>query len=206
MDIKEIIARRAAQEFKDGDIVNLGIGIPTLAANFIPKGINVIIHSENGIVGMGASPSKGEENPDITNAGGAFSTVKSGGSFLDSASSFGLIRGGHIDMTIMGALEVDEEGNLANWIVPGKIAPGMGGAMDLAVGAKKVVIAMAHTQNGKPKILKRCTLPLTAAGIVNLIITEMAVIEVAPQGLILKEVLPPFTPAQVIAATAATLK
>jgi acetate CoA/acetoacetate CoA-transferase beta subunit len=205
MDIKQIIAKRAAQEFRDGDIVNLGIGIPTLAADFILKGINVIIHSENGIMGMGGSPAKGQENPNIINAGGAFSSVNSGGMFFDSAYSFGLIRGGHIDMTIMGALEVDEEGNLANWIVPGKMAPGMGGAMDLAVGAKRVIIAMTHTQNGKPKILKKCILPLTAKKVVDLIITEMAVIEVSHQGLILKELQPNFTAAQVQAATEAAL-
>lgn len=185
---KQIIAKRIAKELKDGQLVNLGIGLPTLVANYIPEGVHVTFQSENGMVGMGASPAQGKENKDVTNAGGQFSTILPAGAFFDSAMSFTLIRGGHVDMTVLGALEVDQEGNLANWIVPGKMVPGMGGAMDLVVGAKKVIIAMQHTAKGIPKILKRCALPLTAKAQVNLIVTELCVMEVTDNGLVLTEI------------------
>jgi acetate CoA/acetoacetate CoA-transferase beta subunit len=204
-DIKEIIAARVARELHDGDIVNLGIGLPTMVADFLPEGVNIILQSENGIMGMGPASESGKENVDIVNAGAQYVTINPGAMFFDSATSFGIIRGGHVDATILGALEVDETGNLANWIVPGKMVPGMGGAMDLVVGAKKVIIAMTHTQKGKPKILKKCTLPYTAVGVVNLIITEMGVMEITPQGIVLKEIHPDYTPAQVQEATEATL-
>lgn len=185
---KEIIAKRIGSELKDGQLVNLGIGLPTMVANYIPNGVNVTFQSENGMVGMGMTPKIGEENKDITNAGGQFSSVLPGGACFDSALSFAIIRGGHVDITVLGALEVDQEGNLANWIVPGKMVPGMGGAMDLVVGAKKVIIAMQHTAKGTPKILKKCTLPLTAKSQVNLIVTELGVMEVTECGLVLKEI------------------
>lgn len=203
--IRETIARRAALELKDGDVVNLGIGLPTLIPNYLPGNVQVILQSENGLLGMGAKPAEGKENPELTDAGGGYITMNTGAASFDSATSFGIIRGGHVDVTVLGALQVDEKGNLANWIIPGKRAPGMGGAMDLLVGAKKVILAMEHTAKGEAKILKECTLPLTAAGQVNLIITEMAVIEVTPQGLVLREVHPEFTVEQVQAATGAKL-
>lgn len=205
MDIKEIIARRVAQELNDGDIVNLGIGLPTLVANYIPDGIDVTFQSENGFVGLGPAPAEGAGNKDIVNAGGMLATIKPGGAFFDSSLSFTIIRGGHVDTTVLGSLEVDEEGSLANWKIPGKMVPGMGGAMDLVVGAKKVIVAMAHTQKGAHKILKKCTLPLTAYKQVNLIITELAVMEVTDKGLVLKELGPNTTVDDVIAATAASL-
>lgn len=185
---KEFIAKRIAKEMKDGDVVNLGIGLPTMVANYIPEDINVILQSENGFVGLGYEAKEEEIDKDIVNAGGKPVTIKKGAAFFDSATSFGIIRGGHVDATVLGALEVDQKGNLANFMVPGKIVPGMGGAMDLVSGAKKVIIAMLHTAKGTPKILKQCKLPLTAIGKVNLIVTEMAVIEVTPDGLILKEI------------------
>ena len=188
--IREIIARRVAKEFEDGDVVNLGIGLPTEVANYIPKDIYVALQSENGLIGMGPTPCEAEEDCRISNAGGSLVTIAPGGCFFDSFTSFGIIRGGHVDATVLGALQVDEKGNLANWMVPGKMVPGMGGAMDLVVGAKKVIIAMEHTAKGAPKILKNCTLPLTAANEVNLIVTEKGVMEVTDKGIILKELSP----------------
>ena len=203
--IREVIAKRVAKELKDGDVVNLGIGLPTLVANYIPEDMDVTFQSENGFVGLGPAPEPGKEDKDLVNAGGQPVTIKPGGAFFDSAMSFTIIRGGHVDATVLGALQVDQKGNLANWMIPGKMVPGMGGAMDLVVGAKKVIVAMEHTAKGKPKILKECNLPLTAAGEVDLIITEMAVIEVTEKGLVLKELGPEATVEDVIAATEAEL-
>lgn len=204
-DIKEIIVSRVAKELKDGDVVNLGIGMPTMVANFIPPEVNITLQSENGFLGLGPAPVKGEEQIDLVNAGAQYVTVKPGACFFDSATSFGIIRGGHVDVTILGSLQVDEKGNLANWIVPGKMVPGMGGAMDLVVGAKKVIIAMQHTNKGVHKILKECTLPYTAVGVVDMIVTEMGVIEVTPQGLVLTELHENYTIEQVQEATEAKL-
>ena len=204
-DIKEIIAARVAKELKDGDVVNLGIGLPTMVANFLPEGVNIILQSENGMMGMGAAAEKGREDVDIVNAGAQYVTVNPGAMFFDSATSFGIIRGGHVDATILGALEVDQHGNLANWIVPGKMVPGMGGAMDLVVGAKKVIIAMQHTQKGAHKILKECRLPYTAVGVVDLIITEMGVMEITREGIVLTEINEGYTIEEVQAATEAEL-
>ena len=203
--IREVIARRAALELKDGDVVNLGIGLPTMIPNYLQKSVKVIFQSENGLLGVGPRPETGQENSELTDAGGGFITAIPGANSFDSATSFGIIRGGHVDVTILGALQVDEMGNLANWIIPGKMTPGMGGAMDLIVGAKKVVLAMEHTAKGSHKILKNCTLPLTAANQVNLIITEMGVIEVTPKGLVLSEINKEFTVEEVQAATEAQL-
>lgn len=203
--IREVIARRAALELKDGDVVNLGIGLPTLIPNYLSKDVHVVLQSENGVLGLGSQPVEGEEDPELIGAGGGYITLTPGASSFDSATSFGIIRGGHVDATILGALQVDEKGDLANWIIPGKLVPGMGGAMDLLVGARRVILAMEHTAKGNPKIMKKCTLPLTAAGQVNLIITEMGVIEVTPKGLVLKEIHPEFTVEQVQAATEAPL-
>ena len=205
LDSKEKIARRVAQELKEGYLVNLGIGLPTLVANYIPAGVHVFFQSENGIVGMGPEPEKGYENKDLTNAGAGFITALPGAMTFDSAFSFALIRGGHLDVTVLGGLQVDEEGHLANWMVPGKMVPGMGGAMDLVTGAKKVIIAMNHTAKGNHKILKECKLPLTAVKCVDLIITEMGVMEVTEKGLVLKEINPEFTVEEVQNATGATL-
>ena len=205
MDAKELIARRVAQELKDGDVVNLGIGVPTMVANYIPEGIDVTIQSENGIMGLGPKPQEGEEDLDLINAGGGYVTIETGGSTFDSATSFGIIRGGHVDMTVLGALQVAQNGDLANWKVPGKMVPGMGGAMDLVTGAKRVCIAMTHTQKGTPKILKSCTLPLTAVGRVTDIVTEMAYMIVTPSGLVLRELAPGFTVEDIQAATEAEL-
>lgn len=204
-DIKEIIAARVAKELKDGDVVNLGIGLPTMVANFLPEGVHIILQSENGIMGMGAAAEKGSEDVDIVNAGAQYVTVNPGAMFFDSATSFGIIRGGHVDATILGALEVDQHGNLSNWIVPGKMVPGMGGAMDLVVGAKKVIIAMQHTQKGAHKILKECRLPYTAVGVVDMIITEMGVMEITKDGIVLTELHPDFTVEQIQEATEAEL-
>lgn len=202
---KQIIAKRIARELSDGQLVNLGIGLPTMVANYIPEGIHVVFQSENGMVGMGSAPAEDKVDLHITNAGGQYSTILPGGVFFDSSMSFSLIRGGHVDITVLGALEVDQEGNLANWIVPGKMVPGMGGAMDLVVGAKKVIIAMQHTAKGVPKILKKCTLPLTAKAQVNLIVTELGVMEVTSGGLLLKEIHPDVTLEEIKKATEAEL-
>lgn len=192
--IKPYIAARVAQELKDGDVVNLGIGLPTFVPNYLPEGVNIILQSENGIVGTGPKPAAETAEPlYVTDAGGSPSSVAPGGCYIDSSVSFGLIRGGHVDCTVLGALEVDQEGNLANWIIPGKKVPGMGGAMDLVVGAKKVIVSMEHTAKGTPKILKKCTLPLTAVKCISKIITEMCVFEVTPDALVLTEYNPEFT-------------
>ena len=194
-----------AQEMQDGYVVNLGIGLPTLVSNFVPEGVEIILHAENGLLGMGALCAKGAEDPDVINAGNQFVHFNKGASFFDSAMSFAMIRGGHVNMTVLGALQVDEQGNIASHVVPGKMVPGMGGAMDLVAGARKVVVAMLHTSKGVPKILKRCTLPLTAQGKVNLIVTEKAVIEVTPQGLLLKEIMPGSSLEDVVSSTEAEL-
>lgn len=185
---KEIIAYRAAQELNDGDVVNLGIGLPTLVSNYLPKDIHIILQSENGILGMGELCAPGEEDKDCVNSGNQFVKVLAGASYFDSSTSFGIIRGGHVDVTILGALQVDETGTLASHIVPGKMVPGMGGAMDLVVGAKKVIIATTHTTKGEPKLLRKVTLPITAVNKVHMIITELAVIEVTKEGFVLKEI------------------
>ncbi|MBQ7061848.1 MAG: CoA transferase subunit B [Bacteroidales bacterium] len=204
-EIRTFIARRAAQELHDGDVVNLGIGLPTLIPNYLPEGVNVILQSENGMIGMGPTPEEGTEDRWMINAGGGYITAVPGAATFDSATSFGIIRGGHVDVSVLGAMQVDEQGDLANWMIPGKKTPGMGGAMDLLVGAKKVILAMEHTAKGNPKILKKCTLPLTAKGQVNMIITEMGVMEITPKGIVLTEINPEFTVADVQAATEATL-
>ncbi|MDR3327345.1 MAG: 3-oxoacid CoA-transferase subunit B [Prevotellaceae bacterium] len=203
--IREIIAKRCALELKDGYVVNLGIGLPTMIPDFLPQGVSVILQSENGLLGLGPTPPAGEENEHLINAGGGYISVVPGGSIFDTATSFGIIRGGHVDVTILGALQVDQEGNLANWMIPGGKTPGMGGAMDLLVGAKKVILAMEHTAKGNLKIMKKCTLPLTASHEVDMIVTEMGVMEITPDGIVLKEINPEFTVEQVQAQTEATL-
>lgn len=206
MSDKEIIARRVALELKDGDVVNLGIGLPTMVADFVPPHVHITLQSENGMLGMGPVPDESNYDPDITNAGGSAVTALSGACFFDSVTSFTIIRGGHVDLTVLGALQVDQSGSLASHIIPGKMVPGMGGAMDLITGSKKVIIAMTHTaKGGAAKILEKITLPATAVGKVNLIITELAVIEVTDQGLVLKEIADGTTVEQVQAATEAKL-
>ncbi len=203
--IREVIAKRAALELHDGDVVNLGIGLPTMIPNYLPEGVNVTLQSENGLVGMGPAPEQGKEDVDYVNAGGGFITAEPGAYACSSADSFLIIRGGHVDVTFLGALQVDEKGDLANWMIPGKMVPGMGGAMDLVVGAKKVILTMEHTAKGNPKILKKCTLPLTAAGQVNKIITEMGVMDITPEGIVLREINPEFKVEDVQTATEAKL-
>jgi 3-oxoacid CoA-transferase subunit B len=206
LDPREIIARRAAQELRDGYYVNLGIGIPTMVANYVAPGIEVILQSENGMLGVGPYPIAGEEDPDLINAGKETISELPGSSYFSSADSFAMIRGGHIDLSILGALEVDQQGNLANWMVPGKMLKGMGGAMDLVASARRVIVAMEHaTRRGEPKILTACTLPLTGVRVVDTIITELAVIQVTPAGFVLKELAPGTTIEEVRKLTGAPL-
>ncbi len=203
--IREVIAKRVAKELKDGDVVNLGIGLPTQVVNYLSPDVHVVLQSENGLIGMGRTPEPGEENPYYVNAGAGAVLPNTGAACFDSATSFAIIRGGHVDVSVLGALQVDENGDLANWMIPGKIVPGMGGAMDLLIGTRKVILAMEHTAKGQAKIMKKCTLPLTAKGQVNMIVTEMCVIEVNADGLLVTEIHPEFSKEDIIAATEAML-
>ncbi len=205
MDEKILIAKRVAQEIEDGNIVNLGIGLPMLVVEYLPKGIDVLFHSENGLLGIGPAPLPGLENKSLTNSGGDFTTAIPGSAIIDSLDSFSIVRGGHLDITVIGGLQVDEAGQVASWNIPGKMIFGMGGAMDLTVGAKKVIVAMTHTVKGIAKILKKCTFPLTSTRKIDLVITDMAVIEPTEEGLLLKEIAPNTTVEEVVKVTEAHL-
>ena len=205
MDAKELIARRVALEVKPNTLVNLGIGLPSLVANYLPKDVHVFFQAENGVIGLGSRPEEGMEDPDLTDAGGSFVTAVPGAASIDSAMSFGLIRGGHLDMTVLGGLQVDARGYLANWMVPGKMVPGMGGAMDLVAGARRVVVAMIHSAKGEPKLVTECSLPLTAMRRVDLVVTDLAVIAPTDAGLELRERAPGVDVDTILAATGAPL-
>lgn len=205
MDAKEIIARRIAQEVQSGDLVNLGIGLPSMVTKYLPKGANVFFQAENGLIGMAPLPETGMADDSLSDAGGSPIGAIPGACSFDTCFSFGLIRGGHLDLTVLGGLQVDEKGLLANWMIPGKMVPGMGGAMDLVTGTKRVIVAMTHTAKGEPKILENCTLPLTSTRPVSMIVTELAVIEPTEKGLVLKELAPEVSVDQVVAATQAKL-